>query len=1376
MIYAGITGLYIGRNRKGEHMKKNTDIKTTVTLKKILCGMLSAAMIVTSMPIGALAAEAGSADAFAGITEEAEAEVIIDAEQFAETGAAVTAEADEIIALGDGEEGGETTTEQPAATEVGRVEINQGFSAHTGLNDGNETYMNDFVAKKQTAVIVKIPGSDDFTEDQAKSAVANFKLEAKAVTGGQESDNCELTASGENFSVKRAYDKDCDVVKGWYATANFPTGPDKGTYNFHVKNGDTEIATSNGVNFYETKPLNILVVPVNGYWGKHYEGAAPSAGAFSCKNGTFKDPLGNDKEWSSLCTELKTYLLDVYPIAEVNFEEGNELEAGTKDYDMCNDDGQRKLWEEACKLQSKTKDGKDRYDLILAFVQYRQDQGSGQGYTYGKPTNIITYSDVDMLPTVAHEIAHCYQVGDEYDGGSFNSNVNFPPNGYSGRDFVSGANISSSSGASDYWMSPKQYKSKNSSGKNSKININGAGTMVPLSLHPYSLSQEKFITWGGVDAAGNATASQIGPTISWMGSGYAGCDGYYWTTSVIWDHLFKNFVTKEKKDTSSQQPAEEETEQTEETQDSSEAENSNADVYINALMSGEEDENSIFSEDDFYYDDDCRWGDSRMVEVEGWLTKDKAAATGVKAQVAPMFSYDGDLEYIELLEDIYKDSQDVYTFAALDANGKVIKSPVDGEWAVAEFYGGFFNPRGKAGVNDEVHFRFDAEYPEGTADFVIVKGKVEDDGTYKGAVVWQATKAEEFIGEFDKYPEGELLYADVNADTAEVMWDVYYKDQLYSEPTDDALLYTEVYYCPQGDDGEAYYLGCSLDDDWTEGYIGFDMSEFKSEWTRNAYIWIKVSNGVNAIDIYSDENDVTLSNSVITLSGAGIKSSKEGGEVTYTAECTGSAITPKVDVKAYNPETGKYIGLKNGVDYEVSYSDNVQAGWATVSVQGIGSYAGKNTVEFEIVKKTLNATPENIPNMVYSTNLDKDIQKYLVLTDKNNNRLVYDTDFTVKYSADGKTKSTLAKLIPAPANGTVTVTVTYTGKGNYTGENKTKATFNVLPDATGTTDLSNAKVTLKTESAEYTGKPIKPAVARVELDGKAVKASDYKVVYSGNTNVGTGRVTVVGKNSYTGSAAQTFAITPKKVKSISVSGIKNQPYTGSAIAVDSLPIVVKAGKIVLTKDVDYTVNTVEGCDYTNVTTKANKSQMPKIEIKLISQADAVAANKKPSEYPKVEWDAKAKTTTITKSFSIIQTKLTSNAVSFGTKSSSVDKNIVKNADGSAKIGTMRKASKADHESYNGKYAYVINGTADELAKDASLAEAISLTAFGKDISKDATVSITKTKSGKVGTITIKANKGTGISGKITAKFLYLKDEPVTEDVPESEKPEPDVTQ
>ena len=333
------------------------------------------------------------------------------------------------------------------------------MSVHTGLNDGNETYMNTFVAKKETVVMMKVPGSDSMTEEQAKAACANYKVQAKAVTNGQEADNNELNAEGgDSFSVKQSYDADCDVTKGWYAVVKFPTGPDKGTYNFHWYDGDNEIAKFEGVTFYETKVLNILVVPVKGYWSAKYDGGAPEAGAYSCKEAKFQDANGNEQSWDQLVSELKKYLLDVYPVADVNITEGNELEAGSAEYDMVSSDGQKKLWEEACKLQAKDKDGKDQYDLILAFVQYRQDQGGGQGYTFGKPTNIITYSDPDMLPTVAHEIAHCYQVGDEYDGGSFNNSVNFPPNGYKGRNFTSGEDISATEGADEYWQSPKEFK------------------------------------------------------------------------------------------------------------------------------------------------------------------------------------------------------------------------------------------------------------------------------------------------------------------------------------------------------------------------------------------------------------------------------------------------------------------------------------------------------------------------------------------------------------------------------------------------------------------------------------------------------------------------------------------------------------------------------------------------------------------------------------------------------------------------------------------------------------------------------------------------------------------------------------------------------
>lgn len=1307
-------------------------------LKRFLCIPLIVMMLIAQMPVGVLAADAVISD---------DAEVSVSADE-TEDAAAVSADEAEAVSEDEtaaAEEAAEEASDV-AEEETNNIEINQGMSIHTGLNDGNETYMNTFVAKKATAVMMKIPGSDSMTEEQAKAAVANYKLEAKAVTNGQEADSCELTASGaDQFSIKQTYTADCDLTAGYYASVKFPTGPDKGTYNFHWYNGDNEIAKFEGVTFYETKVLNILVVPVKGYWGAHYEGGAPSAGAFSCKDGKFKDPFGNEKDWSSLVSELKSYILDVYPVADVNITEANELEAGTADYDMCNGDGQKKLWEEACKLQSKDKDGKDRYDLILAFVQYRQDQGGGQGYTFGRPTNIITYSDVDMLPTVVHEIAHCYQVGDEYDGGSFNNAVNFPPNNYKGRDFSSGNDIAATSGANEYWKAPKEYKAATSSDKKDKIDENGAATMVSLSLHPYSLSQDKFITWGGVDAQGKATGDVVGPTITYMGSGYTGCDGYYWTSSVIWDHLLKEFTVKEKQTENSQPPAEEEEQQEEEQPE----EPSNAEVFANALRSGVKlDENSIFTdESDFYFSDDYRFGDSRMVEVYGWI--ENVEGKPVFA-VNPLFSYEGDLEYIDVLEGVYKDNSENYTFAALDSEGKIIKSPVDDNWAVAEFYGGFYNASNNKTMS-EVNFNFDAEYPEGTVDFVIFKGKVAEDGSYSN-VVWQASKDENFYAEFDDQPEGYLTYADVNSEYAEVEWEVFYgenKEEPYAN--EDGVLYTEVYYCPEGDDGEAYYVGCSLDEDWEEGYISFETdSQFATKWTRNAYVWVKVTNGVNAVDIYSDANEVTLCNSKIELKGKGIAKKGTGDDVTYTAECTGAAITPDTVVEAYNPFTGKYIKLKKDVDYTVSYEDNTDVGFARVIVQGIGTYAGKNTQEFEIVAKNLDGTAASIPDIVYTEDLDSAVLPYLQMKDKNGKQLTYLKDFYVTFTADGKTKQSLKKVVSADPAEEVPVEVEYIGLNNYKDASKKTVSFYVLPSSSESAALGSVSINivLKNDTVQYSGKAVEAKIKSVSYTnekGEEIKLGkkDYSVVYSNNVEVGTARVTVVGKNGYTGSASRTFTIAPKEVKSLKVSKIKTQPYTGSELDINDLPIVVKAGNIVLTKGVDYTVEKSEGVDYAGIG-KAS------VTIRLIE-------DKGQKNTPKAVWSAKAKKTEVIAKFTIAKTKLNSNAVVLQVSSNNVSQNVVKAADGT-EIGIIRSASRSEMAEGKNKYSFVIEGSADALAKGADLSAAVVLKAYGRNVdAKDYTIAVGKAKDGKIGSITIKPVKGNKLySGKKVVKFLYVK--------------------
>ncbi len=1226
-----------------------------------------------------------------------------------------------------------------------RVEINQGLSLHPGLNDGQESYINDFVAKKQTVIMIKIPGSDSMTEDQAKEAVKNYKMEARAVTNGQEADNAELSANGDNFSVKRAYTKFCEL-DGWYATASFANGPDKGTYNFHIKDGDKEIAQNLGVNFYETVPLNILVVPVNTYYSARYTGGAPEGKkAYNCSMNYYAAD-GSEKPWSSLLGDLKSYLLDTYPIAEVNFEEAKELDCSDPKYDVvAQGDGQKNLWDEVCKLQTKNKEGKDRYDLILAFVPYRQDQGGGQGFTFGKPANIITYTDKDMFPTVAHEIAHCYQVGDEYDGGSLNNDVNYAPNGYKGRNYVTGAEITSNSGAHEYWMTPKEFNARGNGSMKGKADENGLGTMIYLNLHPYSLSQEKFICWAGVDpATGKAAGSEVYPTISWMGSGFTGCDGYYWTTGPIWDQLFKSFVKKEKKEAAGGETSEETV--------------TNVDVFRNSLSAAEEGDYTLFAdEDDFYYDDDCRWGDSRMVEVDGWL--DRAGNGSVTVNdMAPLFSYDGDLEFIEVLDDVYKsdaNKKNVYTFAALDKDGRIITSPVDGQPAAVEFWGSFYNPSNgdlKDPIPKEKHFHFDAEYPEGTADFAIANGTIED--VVKASepkYLWKMSADAYFEGtDFEKTPEGYLLYADVNSEYAEVEWEVAYDDE--SENAKD-LLYTEIYYCPEGDDGQAYYVACSDDEDWEEGYICFNTDgDFDTKWTRNAYVWIKVTNRVNACDIYSDSNEVTLCYSEIALSGAGIKASKDGDQTVYTAECTGKAIEPKTTVKAYNPETGKYISLKKDVDYSVSYQDNVEVGFATVTVQGIGLYAGKNTREFEITPKDIAGfVPEEIPNLTYSSNMNSVVMPYLNMKDSSNNQLVNGRDFSVKFND----KDNLDDLFAEAPNSPTTVTACYYGKGNYAGYTRKSVTFDVVPAKENPVCLSqdNTTITLKAESAQYTGKAVKPKVKSVvvkDAEGNEVtlKTSDYKVVYSNNVGIGTARVTIVGKKSYTGSAYRTFEIAPKKVKSLSVSGIRDQAYTGSEIKLEDMPIVVKAGGVVLTRGIDYTIEKGTG-DFTKV---SDKSSRPQVVIRLITVEEAQAANRKVSEYPRVAWadNVKDAKKTVTRSFSIVKVKLKSTAVSLVPKSAKTSENEVK-LEGKV-VGTVKNAPRADLK----KYALIIEGEADELAKGADLSNAVVLKAFGAEVKEGYTITVSKAKDGKIGTIIIKADKDGSLSGTKKVKFLYQK--------------------
>ena len=79
------------------------------------------------------------------------------------------------------------------------------------------------------------------------------------------------------------------------------------------------------------------------------------------------------------------------------------------------------------------------------------------------------------------------------------------------------------------------------------------------------------------------------------------------------------------------------------------------------------------------------------------------------------------------------------------------------------------------------------------------------------------------------------------------------------------------------------------------------------------------------------------------------------------ATYTGSAIKPAVTVK-HGSKT-----LKAGTDYSVSYTNNINAGTATITITGKGNYTGKKTITFKILPKDISTLSfSSIPNQKYT--------------------------------------------------------------------------------------------------------------------------------------------------------------------------------------------------------------------------------------------------------------------------------------------------------------------------------------------------------------------------------------------------------------------------
>ena len=273
-------------------------------------------------------------------------------------------------------------------------------------------------------------------------------------------------------------------------------------------------------------------------------------------------------------------------------------------------------------------------------------------------------------------------------------------------------------------------------------------------------------------------------------------------------------------------------------------------------------------------------------------------------------------------------------------------------------------------------------------------------------------------------------------------------------------------------------------------------------------------------------NNTNVGTATVTVQGIGNYTGTV--QKTFSIQTTASGAFTISDIAAYTFDNTEHkptptvskggTDLTLDKDYTLSYTNNKNAGTATVTVTGIGGYAGSNgSKTFTINPKTLTAAMVSLSNFTVTVDANHDTQGY-TFNGSNQKPNVTIADAAAKITADDY------DIINAGGTNVGDYTVTVTGKGNYTtGGSPISITYRIYQR-----DLSASTVILnQLASYIYDGSNKEPGVKQVTFGSEVVASTDYTVVHSNNKNAGTATVTVTGQNNHTGTKTATFTIQKK---------------------------------------------------------------------------------------------------------------------------------------------------------------------------------------------------------------------------------------------------------
>lgn len=277
----------------------------------------------------------------------------------------------------------------------------------------------------------------------------------------------------------------------------------------------------------------------------------------------------------------------------------------------------------------------------------------------------------------------------------------------------------------------------------------------------------------------------------------------------------------------------------------------------------------------------------------------------------------------------------------------------------------------------------------------------------------------------------------------------------------------------------------------------------------------------------------------------------------------GRPIRPEVKVNLLAEGIETPVPLTEN-DYDVTYTDNQNAGTATITVTGKKPFSGTATMSFVIKPKNIGTEGAIDAGMALEPLKDHQYTGSAIIP-------VVELTFqppVASQATDGEEapNAPIALVVGrdyriSAVNNTAvgTATATITGIGNYSGT--ITSDFRILGSM-------NMVTVAPIPVQEYTGSPVTPAPV-VSLGGKVLaEGTDYTVEYQNNVERGTATIVLTGVEPwYTGKKNVTFEIARELSAKTIVRGVAAAyTYTGQAI---TPPVRIEDDGNILTEGVDY---------------------------------------------------------------------------------------------------------------------------------------------------------------------------------------------------------------